>query len=98
MGKAVFVMDNPTSCSDCMMISITRDRTTHESIWYCRACHTEMPEGDFILNVVDDIDSENKPDWCPLKPLPERELIWFEDEESDYERGFNACIEYMEAK
>jgi hypothetical protein len=36
-----------------------------------------------------------KPDWCPLKELPEHELIWYEDADSDYERGFNACLDII---
>lgn len=34
-----------------------------------------------------------KPDWCPLKPVPEYELVWYDDEKSDWERGYNACLD-----
>jgi len=33
-----------------------------------------------------------KPDWCPLKPAPEEQLIWYDDEKSDWERGYNNCL------
>lgn len=30
---------------------------------------------------------------CPLKPVPEKKLIWSDDESCDWERGFNDCID-----
>ena len=33
-----------------------------------------------------------KPDWCPLQPAPEEELVWFDDEWGDWERGYNSCL------
>lgn len=38
--------------------------------------------------VIDEI----KPDWCPLKPAPEEQDIWYDDESSDWERGYNNCV------
>jgi hypothetical protein len=40
-----------------------------------------------------DIDSHSKPDWCPLKSVPqkmEEENRWFSE---DYAKGRNACID-----
>ena len=37
------------------------------------------------------IDYSNFP-WCPLKPAPEEQDIWFDDESSDWERGYNNCL------
>lgn len=34
-----------------------------------------------------------KPDWCPLKPAPEKAFVWHEDARSDWERGYNTCID-----
>lgn len=36
-----------------------------------------------------------KPDWCPMKPLPEKDMeIYFPDEFGDgYATGWNACID-----
>lgn len=36
--------------------------------------------------------TSEKPDWCPLKPAPEEQEIWFDDERSDWERGYNNCL------
>ena len=30
--------------------------------------------------------------WCPLKPAPEEQDIWYDDEGSDWERGYNNCL------
>ena len=37
-------------------------------------------------------DSTTKPNTCPLKPVPEEQLIWFDDERGDWERGYNNCL------
>ncbi len=40
-----------------------------------------------------DIDSHGKPDWCPLKDVPEKmtdENRWYSE---DYARGRNTCID-----
>lgn len=34
-----------------------------------------------------------KPSWCPLKPAPEKAFVWHEDARSDWERGYNTCID-----
>ena len=67
---------------------------TPESCWQCvlhsyRYC-------DVAGRCVDkymDVDAKNRPEWCPLMPIPEREFIWHDDEGSDWERGFNACLD-----
>lgn len=42
-------------------------------------------------------DKENKPNWCPLQPIPERkgkhsELNMY-DTDNHYEIGWNACLD-----
>ena len=31
-----------------------------------------------------------KPEWCPLKPAPEEQLVWHNDDE--WIRGYNNCV------
>ena len=31
-----------------------------------------------------------KPDWCPLKPAPEEQLVWHDDD--DWVMGYNNCV------
>ena len=38
---------------------------------------------------------DDKPDWCPLRPLPQKRETWneMEFEVSEYAVGWNACID-----
>ena len=46
-----------------------------------------------------DVDSHDKPDWCPLRDLPEKKevRIFFlgerDFEQKGYQEGWNACID-----
>jgi len=49
--------------------------------------------GESICNAVD---WEERPSWCPLKPLPhskQMENRWFSD---DYSKGWNDCLKELE--
>lgn len=44
--------------------------------------------GESICNAVD---WEERPSWCPLRPLPHKlQADWYTD---GYKEGFNACLE-----
>lgn len=34
-----------------------------------------------------------KPDWCPLKPMPEKKIFWSEEHGGKFSEGWNACID-----
>lgn len=37
---------------------------------------------------------DTRPDWCPLKELPQKKEMQFLDDASEYHRqGYNACID-----
>lgn len=40
--------------------------------------------------IEDYMNTEYRPDWCPLQAAPEEELVWEHD--SDWERGYNSCL------
>lgn len=42
-----------------------------------------------------DISNDFKPEWCPLKPMPEKKAVMnhMDDEVYLFRRGFNACID-----
>lgn len=42
--------------------------------------------------------SYGKFSWCPLKPAPEPKLVWYDDERSDWERGYNNCLREIVGK
>ena len=33
-----------------------------------------------------------KPDDCPLQPAPREQEIWYGDDSSDWDKGYNACL------
>lgn len=90
MAKAVLVMDMPKSCFDCNL------------------CHINGSDGEDncqAFEVARQVNSETyeKPDWCPLMELPEREteMTDADDLGKDYVRGTmdgcNACLDEIES-
>ena len=78
MAKAVSVMDMPECCADCPCSFFERDNP--------------------ILNLICGVTQEDaynvgKPDWCPLRELPEKkERRIGEHGERMFRAGFNACL------
>lgn len=57
MSKAVLVMDMPECCADC----------------YCSSFETINKKLNLICGATgEDANNVGKPDWCPLRELPER--------------------------
>lgn len=84
MPKSVLVMDNPESCFECNFLYCDGD-TNLDS---CQAREE--------ARLVDSATYE-KPDWCPLRELPEKipELkSGYEDINTSIRRvGWNACLD-----
>lgn len=78
MAKAVLVMNMPEYCTDCPCSFFERDNP--------------------ILNLICGVTQEDaynvgKPDWCPLRELPEKkERRIGEHGERMFRAGFNACL------
>lgn len=78
MAKAILVMNMPESCADCPCSFFERDNP--------------------ILNLICGVTQEDaynvgKPDWCPLRELPEKkERRIGEHGERMFRAGFNACL------
>lgn len=82
--KAVLVIDMPECCYDC---DFCRFSGGYVHGYYGRDC---LITGEHIQNNnFDIITSRHKT--CPLKPMPEKELIW--NDNDDYQMGWNACID-----
>ena len=58
MNKAILVIDMPNKCWDCPCCEIW------EAIPSIEECTCNL------RNII--VDKYNKPDWCPLKPVPEK--------------------------
>lgn len=85
MSKAVLVLDMPSSCNDCICRYIN---TVGKTI--CMAKIEELKPK-----------RNKRPDWCPLRELPEKKMIEIvqEDYNGGYSHGFthgyNACIDEL---
>lgn len=64
--KALLVMDMPESCLDCQFCY-----EYHEGIEACCTV-TREPSNDGMYRIIKEDYCQDKPDWCPLKPVPER--------------------------
>lgn len=60
MSKAILIIDMPNNCNECKI------RFDDE---YSNWCPYDNPEPNGVWQYVD---NKTKPDWCPLKPLPEK--------------------------
>lgn len=92
MSKSVLVMKTPKNCYECPF-SCTNGNDTD-----CGYCELEMyfVDGEVVINEeYFDFESEVKPDWCPLKPLPEKMAIPRGARNVDgleYAAGYNSCL------
>ena len=95
MAKAVLVMDMPESC-----VRDTGDsayKVCCPLVWNRYYCSQFSPKGLSITGREwDEIYKTGKrPDWCPLKPMPEKVIksIHDSDETWFWNQGWNACID-----
>lgn len=79
MSKAVLAMDMPECCADCP----------------CSFFERENPKLNLICGPAgDDANNVGKPDWCPLRPMPEeREENHTGTYKDNFNEGWNACID-----
>ena len=78
MAKAVLIMDIPECCADCCCGYF--ERYTKELNLVCGAT------GEDANNVV-------KPDWCPLRELPEKANHPDYCDNGRFDKGWNACLD-----
>ena len=93
MNKSVLVIDTPENCLDCQFC--------YELDEGVEACCSIMDD-DKDKSLMKEIDCEygycqGKPDWCPLKPLPEKKeyIVPIDNVESQKDIiavGWNACL------
>ncbi len=91
--KAVLVIDMPTRCYDCPLYTSIADED-------CLASEYGFCDDRNILKLKeaqDKIRFDEKPTWCPLRPLPSK-LVPFGyldvgNEDGLYEKGYNDCID-----
>lgn len=84
MAKAVLVMDDmPECCADC----------------YCGYFERDTKELNLVCGATgEDANNVGKPDWCPLRELPEKMKVCGKYPQPDriapsYKVGWNACLD-----
>ena len=82
--KSIIVIDEPSSCKECAI------RFDDEYSYWC-PCVRPNPEPNGIYEYFK---NETKPNWCPLKPVPEFKLseVPFEVDYMSYSRGFDEAV------
>ena len=86
MAKAVLIMDDmPECCADCCCGYFERD--SKELNLICGA-------------TGEDANNVGKPDWCPLRELPEKkEPNYYKNNQGNgIVEGWNACLDAIENK
>lgn len=79
MAKAILVMDMPGCCADCHCGYF--ERGTKELNLVCGA-------------TGEDANNVGKPDWCPLRELPEKKKLTYTDLCADNKAsGWNDCLD-----
>lgn len=80
MGKAILVMDMPGSCFGCNLCHINSSGGEDR----CQAFEVSRP-----------VNSETyeKPDWCPLRELPEKANHPDYCDNGRFDKGWNACLD-----
>lgn len=101
MSKSVLVIDTPENCYDCPFGTEYCGDSEYEGCCELAECL----DGDTRLIAEEhyDYESESRPDWCPLKPLPERKeyIVPIDNVESQKDIiavGWNACINKITGK
>lgn len=93
MSKSVLVIDTPENCYGCPFGTEYCGNLEYEGCCELADCL----DYDVILMTEEhyDYESKSRPEWCPLKPLPEKMIIPRGARNTDgleYASGYNTCI------
>ena len=93
--KAVLVMEMPDKCLNCPLHQyIDTEEGEHDAFVFCSAEHWREP---ITHQPVENL--EERPDWCPLRLLPQKEKVNADSEgefktiDDAWTQGFNACLD-----
>ena len=92
MSKAIALLDMPSTCTECFFNGASQyfhtDNNLYKKVGRCLIAPDDIedPWRDVHWQL------DNKEEWCPLKPVPEEQYVWYDDETSDWERGYNSCL------
>lgn len=78
MSKGMIVVDMPEKCCNCRMGFVNEFYVQFE-------CYYKVGE-----EIKPD---DGKPDWCPIRPLPERAYHENYCDNGRYDKGWNDCLD-----
>lgn len=85
MNKAILVIDMPKCCKECSICASWQSSAFSIREYWCTTSDNMS------------VDPDDKPGWCPLKPLPEKydmeNYVGDRDYNGDFEYGYNQCID-----
>nr|UVX62829.1 MAG: hypothetical protein [Bacteriophage sp.] len=95
MSKSALVIDTPENCYDCPFGISYCGELEYEGLCEladCLSCDEILMTEEYY-----DCESKSRPDWCPLKPLPEKKeyIVPIDNVESQKDIiavGWNACL------
>jgi hypothetical protein len=95
MRKSALVTDTPKNCYDCPFGTEYCGDSEYEGC--CELAECLDSDMRLITEEHYDYESESRPDWCPLKPLPEKKeyIVPTNNVESQKDIiavGWNACL------
>lgn len=77
MGKSILLIDTPEKCCECFFLDAERE---------CCLAKDDLP-------MFCEECSKDKPDWCPLIPMPKKnEEDYITEFGNSYQDGWNNCI------
>lgn len=92
MSKLVLVIDAPENCYDCPFGTEYCGNLEYEGC--CELAECLDSDMNLITEEHYDYESESRPDWCPLKPLPEKMTgVAQTDHWNSIKAGWNGCID-----
>jgi hypothetical protein len=100
--KAILVLEMPENCLECPFRYKSEEmflgNFTYQSLFRCKFEPEGLCEDDGDTVYLNDIMMKSKPDWCPLKPMPEKIQVCGKYPQPDgivpsCKIGYNACID-----
>ena len=84
--KAILVVEMPSNCGECSICASWQESAFSTREYWCPSMDNK------------DVEPNKKPDWCPLKPMPEKMQVCGKYPQPDgivpsYKIGYNACID-----
>lgn len=105
MSKSIVVLETPCDCLECMFIreygvTSTDKPFTYKQLYNCvlEPEHYDEDEERYVDYLNDYMEYEIKPDWCPLKKLPEKKSKTntlskeYNKEKDLIAKGWNDCL------